>query len=310
MSYDDPNNCRMEFYGQDLEDLQRVAGLLHVSVDELVAQSRTLNISTGTRAQSYYVLEQNSSTEFLESTGFVQDDDSAYQEWTNVSLLPASDNYEASQYNSAGASSEMGMIDPQRRMDVSSGIDYAGGELLNPDSNPLFANYGCNMITDFSSFLTAINDGDFNGINDIEDQESHVPQVYAEDEISYVFIEQEGEEFDMEDGISSQNQPGDAVSAQGGISIQYSTSSSQRPIIKQGVYANIHGGQTRHLPAIAPKPEQLTDHKKHAMYHVDPANKVRKKRQPLNQERKLSTNLTRQIYACVRCRMQRNRVSI
>jgi len=63
------------------------------------------------------------------------------------------------------------------------------------------------------------------------------------------------------------------------------------------------------FPLIAPKDLPVGQKRPSTSQDVSPT-KIRKKRSPYEPSRKVDTNLTRQLNACVRCRMQRNRVSI
>ena len=276
----------MEFSGQELEDLQRAAGLLGLTVDELVRLRRRPFPSPGMPVPVRDLPHQTAG-----SSAFYQAPPPPHQSYVV-------------DFSQAGGQGFVGLADPWMSSQESllPGISHPRpllAQSVNTEVillNPQTAWYDCNMdFADFAGVLSretpSANAGSSSESLDLEQGSFvHVPAVAAEsDAESESTAREEADDVTMEDAGADWSvvlAPGASAASSGG-------SASPDP-------------KKRRYQSIAPRPGSTTSSPSSKASST--SHKVRKRRSPYQQSSKDDTNLTRQLNACVRCRMQRNRV--
>ncbi|KAH6621609.1 hypothetical protein B0J18DRAFT_445394 [Chaetomium sp. MPI-SDFR-AT-0129] len=278
----------MEFSGRDLADIQRVAGLLNVTVDELLQQSRvhgrdTASASSSPQPSPLHRPTQRRSPLFQVSNAF----SSPLQTPTDLDLdsfALVSPAISAPRLGSASSDpSELVLPSP-------AGPQDQGTEnviLLNPHTT----SYDCDAALWGSSGA---------GDHDYTLDDNFANQVPREDDASYVSVE----------GMDIYSENASGYISGGGQDIAPEDVSSSWAIVSSSPEQASMGNASPSLESvdkryhkIAPKVPRQTG--------PTPANnsshRVKKKRSPYEGSKRIDTHLTRQLHACVRCRMQRNR---
>jgi hypothetical protein len=284
-------DLNMEFSRKDLEDIQRVAGLLNLTVDELIQQRRRSSAGVGSqrshginstpqlahgRSQQAAPLTWGHHGQAPQCGSFMDVDSAEFDE------VPSNHSAGIETHSSIGSST------------LSTAPQDAGDEviLLNPQN----VWYECNSaIFDFDDSAgetftmdeSSFPEGD--SLPEDDGGDSYIPVQMRSDTASECTAREEEQEGDLDDGTDWALVPSPSRSQS---SFQIPTSPTTGSLDKR-----------YHL--IAPKlgrgaPNSVS---------VASSNKVRKKRSPYQGAKKIATHLTRQVHACVRCRMQRNRVS-
>ncbi|KAK3989622.1 hypothetical protein QBC44DRAFT_241205 [Cladorrhinum sp. PSN332] len=260
----------MDFTGKDLEDIQRVAGLLNLTVDELLQQSRnrTNHATPGTSSQepeAQLILPHHHSSARRQEEPFpwqhaVQDE--VYQTSPNLDIEP----FEFEDLQSAS----------------SAGPSGTRTILLNPQST----HYDCDTaVWGFGDSVGEAFPPDEAGYLPGDESSSYVdatPMTIDSDSVSE-HTTREALIDDTSTDWALVPSPPDSLSA---FNFPVSPSSAS-------------GSAEKRYPALAPKILKPSS--------SDDSHRVRKRRSPYEGTRKTDTHLTRQLHACVRCRMQRNR---
>ncbi|KAK4198103.1 hypothetical protein QBC40DRAFT_96107 [Triangularia verruculosa] len=250
----------MDFSGKDLEDIQRVAGLLNLTVDELLEQSRA---RTQLPEPATLPVQQSLPLHPLQQ----QAAPSAWYQHVDQEL------------ESLGLDDDFAQLPQETTVSHHQGTTV---ELLNPRRSE----YDCDAgIWDFD----AIGDSfEFNNtrIDSLGDEAgslvSATPMQLDSESISDTLREEPVIIDDASTDWALVPSPGD------------SQSSAMSPSSTSG---------EKRYPALAPKASRSSSQS----VSEGSSHRVRKKRSPYEGTKKIDTHLTRQVHACVRCRMQRNR---
>jgi hypothetical protein len=270
----------MEFSRKELEDIQRVAGLLNLSVDELLQQSRERTHKT-TPAESPRQQPQHRISQQRPSF-------SVAAEASPVRSLTIQDgdfdllDFELPQPGSAGTDPAR----PSPRQPAErSGTDVI---LLNPHS-PW---YDCDAaLFGFDDSLGDTLGLDESNLPAADAASSYIPASAMQIDSSSV-SGQTAQEESQGDGLDDASTDWALVSPP--ESLAFHTSASPSTASKDKRY---------HV--IVPRSSKSTSQSA----SENSSYRVKKKRSPYEGSKKTDTHLTRQLHACVRCRMQRNRVS-
>jgi hypothetical protein len=285
----------MEFSEKDLEDIRRVAGLLNLTVDELIQQRRqsqaTQQISN--HAQTAVASAHGISTHFAVAgpgdvagalAAHVVDDPSTPLPWHHTRDLHRND------------SMDVDSIEFEEYGDQPSATSVNSESVHNEETEVILLNpqavwYDC--------------DAGFWEFDDPAEQRLAQDETRAEEEDDgESFVSVNPMQLDPDSGSTAPaegpSRESESVGADWAI---ISSSPGSMSSLKTPMSPTTGSGEKRyHL--IAPKtgrsPTQTTSQ---ASSH-----KIRKKRSPYQGAKKKDTHLTRQVHACVRCRMQRNRV--
>jgi len=287
----------MSFSSKDLEDIQRVAGLLNLTVDELLQQRRRPSqvSSPGALDGTFASLVVDSGSPYVSPPhDAIHHQHSSPVEWPLDS--------HSTQYSGSVGLDHADMKKPQTQTfgaahDTSTHVTTQdrGNEkviLLNPQTSW----FDCDAsLWDFNNSVAedlpmdnprteAVDDGDLSFVP--------ITPMQVDSELgSDCTARDECEEVEMDD-----------VSMDWAIvpSSPGSLSSFQTPASPS------NGSVDRRYHLIAPKGARSGSYS----ISESSSHRVRKKRSPYQGAKKTDTNLTRQVHACVRCRMQRNRVSV
>jgi hypothetical protein len=279
----------MEFSGKDLEDIQRVAGLLNLTVDELLQQSRLnsskitcTSVSGSPQPSPRHSATQQPSPLFQESQGH-HVLSSQHQSSFDLDL----DTFDLADPHSSGSGSdpsELALPPP-----VAEDQGAARVVLLNPHTT----SYDC----DTAAWGIGQPPGDVFDFEDVTmdsdpaDEGSYVPVSDAKVDFDSVseYTVRDDQEFVLEDASTDW-----AL-----VSV-----SPESPLLQPATSPPVGSSVDQRYHRIAPKvtkysaltPSESSSHR------------VQKKRRPYEGRKRVDTHLTRQLHACVRCRMQRNRV--
>ncbi|KAM7183652.1 hypothetical protein V8F33_013449 [Rhypophila sp. PSN 637] len=287
----------MNFSSKDYEDIQRVAGLLNLTVDELLQQRRRpsqLN-SPGALDRNFGSLDVGSSSPYTAPSAYDDDQQSPPVAWPL--------NSPSTVQSGSGDPDHFDVIKPQTR---TAGIEE-GSALVHSTSrdqgnekvillNPHTTWYDCDAsLWDFNeSTRDTVPVADQGSEVDDGDSSSFVPVVpmQIDSELGSVTTARDdsGGDKDMDD-ISTD------------WAIVPSSPGSSSPFQTPASPSN--GSLDRRYHLIAPKNNKPSSYA-HSISESS-SHKVRKKRSPYQGTKKADTHLTRQVHACVRCRMQRNR---
>ncbi|KAK4182650.1 hypothetical protein QBC35DRAFT_478880 [Podospora australis] len=266
----------MDFTGKDLEDIQRVAGLLNLTVDELLEQSRA-------RAQPTTPVQQS-----LPQHTFHQDNETL--PWQHLSLRDQ-EFHSPFEYDDGQPGSSRSVT--QFHEPHQAGSSTTVIKLLNPDSLA----YDCDVgITGFNSTI-----GD----------------SFILDDTDYFQADDEGRDGRSYVSATPMQLDSDSMS-------EHTTHTRDEPVIVDDVstdwaivpsppdsLSSFHTAMSpssgslsgdKRYPALAPRVKSSSQSVSDGSSH-----RIRKKRSPYEGSKKTDTHLTRQVHACVRCRMQRNR---
>ncbi|KAK3293656.1 uncharacterized protein B0H64DRAFT_326361 [Chaetomium fimeti] len=272
----------MEFSGKDLEDIQRVAGLLNLTVDELLQQSR-VNSSKITSASSSPQPSPRRSANQQRSPLFQESHVLSSHHQPSFGLdLDTFDLADPHSSSSGSDPSELALPPPANTQDQGTRV-----VLLNPHTT----SYDC----DAAAWGTNQPAGDVFAFDDTTmdsdpaDDGSYVPVSDVKLDFDSVseYTVREGQEFMLEDASADWA----LVSA-----------SPESPELQLAMSPAI-GSVDKRYHRIAPKfPRHGAQTPSESSSH-----RVKKKRSPYEGRKRVDTHLTRQLHACVRCRMQRNR---
>jgi len=270
----------MEFSGKDLEDIQRVAGLLGVTVDELLQQSRAQSQNTESSPLQQPALGHNLSQQHV----LGEDQVPASQHSTSLDL--DSDPFDLVTVGSSGSGSTPSdlMLPPAVAHDQSEVI------LLNPHTTwyDCDAPWGVHQSLDESPNFDDIamdsettGDGSYVRLTEMELDTASLSEHTARGEA-------DGSALD------------DASTDWAIVSPSPESAALQSPMSPSTGSAD--NRYHRIAPRLAkPAPQSASD---------SSSARVKKKRSAYERSKRVDTHLTRQLHACVRCRMQRNRVRI
>ncbi|KXX76430.1 hypothetical protein MMYC01_200182 [Madurella mycetomatis] len=266
----------MEFSGKDLEDIQRVAGLLNLTVDELLQQSRDRThhatpVTSPRQPSPQHCISQTQSP-FSVDIGPAQ-----RQPAPGPNLDPF--DFEVPQSESPAAD-PIGSSPPLPAR-------HSGTQviLLNPQS-PW---YDCDAaLLDFNESFGGDLGLDGSNYPDTDTASSYVPV-----EAMQTDSRSTSENTAREEGLMS---PMDDASTDWALvsppeSLAFRTPASPST-----------GSTDKRYYMIAPRSSKSS-----ALTSENSSYRVKKKRRPYEGTKKTDTHLTRQVHACVRCRMQRNR---
>jgi hypothetical protein len=277
------NNTVMEFSGKDLADIQRVAGLLKLSVDELLQQSRF-----------HYT---NPASASAGSPSHASQSDGASQQPSPAQGVPSTRHQASLDLDLTG----FDLDDPQPG---SSRSDPSGFSLPPPATqdfgrevillNPHTTSYDC----DTAAWGVNPPAGGNFAFDDI----TVVDPDFAED-ASYVPVsEMEIDSASFSDGTTrEETQESGLDDGSAGWAIVSPVSRS--PPIPTPASPSA-GSADKSYHRIAPRVSKSTTRSP----SDGSSGRVKKKRSPYEGRKRIDTHLTRQLHACVRCRMQRNRV--
>ena len=283
-----PDEPTMDFSGQELEHLQRAAGLLGLTVDELIQHGRRPPPSPATpvpaRHHQHHITSPGAFYQAFSPRQSQVIDFSPPGGLGDQGLLGVDSPWRTSPAAPAASFSHLPAV-PQQSLSTEV-------ILLNPQT----AWYDCNM--DFTDFVGDLSDGtssadpgsssDSLGLG--QGSFVHVTPAADSDADSESTAREEGDDVVMGDSGADWNvvSPPSVSSASTGTSVA-------------------GGSRKQRFKSIAPRPGSTVSSL--SSRASSSSHKVRKRRSPYEQSSKDDTNLTRQLNACVRCRMQRNRVS-
>ncbi|KAK4155269.1 hypothetical protein C8A00DRAFT_13670 [Chaetomidium leptoderma] len=264
-------NTAMDFSGKDLEDIQRVAGLLNITVDELLQQSRARN-QNATFASSP-----------THPTHFPETQVPANQLQTPSDLdLDAFDPCHPQSSGSGSDPSELSFLPPTTQDQDAKVI------LLNPHT-PW---YDC----DTAACGSNQSPGETFTFN-----ETTADPETAEDG-SYLSLAQ----MEINSELVSEHTPREVhgfVLDDASTDWALVSSSPETPAFQSPMSPST-GSTGKRYHIIAPK---FTKSSSSQSTSDNSSYRVKKKRSPYEGSKRIDTHLTRQLHACVRCRMQRNR---
>ncbi len=263
----------MEFLGKDLEDIQRVAGLLNLTVDELLQQSRSHSQNQNATHSPAQILSPQLGLNPQGQALFPEDQVPSTQHHPPLDLdLDAFDldldTFDLDQVQSRGSGSEP----PAPRHQDTRRI------LLNPPTTW----YSCDSLWGFNQ-----SPGEIPDFDDVT--MGSEPTGEGSD---YVRVSE------MDDHASA-SQPGqdDSLRDWAIVSPPPESSAFRSP-------RSSSGSTDQRYPKIAPRDARANPHSA----SDTSSSRVKKPRSRYDGIQRVDTHLTRQLHACVRCRMQRNRV--
>ena len=270
-------NSDMEFSGKDLEDIQRVAGLLNLTVDELLQQSRTQTLDAAASVRSPF----QSSPELdviQQQPAYLNHQNSVTQHQTFLNLDSDAFSLGGPRSNASGSDPSSLSLPPPAQTPGTKLV------LLNPHTTW----YDCDAaLWDFNQSVAGFT---------LNDTSNHGTDEGSGHPVSAMEIDS-GSDHTARD--KDQEVPMDDVSTDWLLLPSGSDSaSSQTPV-------SVSTGSTdKRYHMISPRgPKSATISTSGSSSH-----RVQKKRSRYEGAKRIDTHLTRQLHACVRCRMQRNRV--
>ncbi|EAQ84189.1 hypothetical protein CHGG_10593 [Chaetomium globosum CBS 148.51] len=293
----------MEFSGKDLEDIQRVAGLLNLTVDELLQQSRlnSSKITAGSVSSSpqpspqprpRHIASQQRSPLFQHQESPVLSNQHHQPSFDpdlrlELDLDLDLDTFDLGDPNLSGSGSdpsELALPAPGPPVTKDQGARVV---LLNPHTTSYDCDEAAWGINPPPGHVFAFDDVTMD--SDAADDGSYVPVSDAKVDFDSVseYTVREDQEYVLEDASADWS----LVSA-----------SSESPLSKLPMSPPM-GSIDKRYHRIAPKvPKHSAQTPSESSSH-----RVKKKRSPYEGSKRVDTHLTRQLHACVRCRMQRNR---
>lgn len=272
----------MEFSGKDLEDIQRVAGLLNLTVDELLQQSRghseNVTFDSSPPQHPQQGTGQPRWTDSLESRA------PAFQHQQEPLELGL-DTFDLDDLQSGGAGSdpsEMSLPPPATQ-------SHGSVILLNPHTTTYdcdTAVWGINQ-----SPGESLTFGDTAMDPDFAEDGSYVP-------VSEMEIDSESlsNRAAWEDARESRLDDGSSDWALVSASPASAASKTPKSPSSDSTDKRYHRIAPKYSKPSAQSSSESSSHR------------VKKRRSPYEGKKRIDTHLTRQLHACVRCRMQRNRV--
>lgn len=280
-------NIAMEFSARDLEDIQRVAGLLNLTVDELIQQRRASNQTVATHA--HQVPTSEAAHQLSYGLGDRQNE---VLPWQHAQASPSFElmdveSIEFGEYTDQQPS--VGSMTSPVLHEAGAGPDVI---LLNPQA----VWYDCDA---GMWSLEGTADNHLPGDDSIPEEDGTESFVAITPVKMDVDEEMESESITREEGRRKEAEGSSGTDWAMVSSSPGSLSSFQTP------FSPTAGSAEKRYHPIAPKSGRSTSQST----SQSSTSKVRKKRSPYQGAKKKDTHLTRQVHACVRCRMQRNRVS-
>ncbi|KAJ4286400.1 hypothetical protein N0V88_008023 [Collariella sp. IMI 366227] len=269
----------MDFSGKDLEDIQRVAGLLNISVDELLQQSRA-------RAQNPPPTNSPLS-QLSPQTGSQQEQSTPFQGYPDSGALGFSD----FQSISAGSEPTEFSLPPPITQSPETQV-----ELLNPQTTW----YDCDVAI-WGYNQSGVENMDFNfeqaaRVPGAGTESSYVPVTEMDiDSVSEEIVREEEAYESVHDHASSDWAIVSAPPDSPAVSVVMSSSGPSVSPTGSPFY--------KIAPKYAKPGTQSTS-------DSSTSSRVKKKRSAYEGSKRIATHLTRQLHACVRCRMQRNRRTV
>lgn len=271
----------MEFSGRDLADIQRVAGLLKLTVDELLQQSRTRSQKDTTPVAS--PIQPSRIHGARQRQGSFPDEpfpDIQHQEF--LDLDSDAFNLGGPQSNSSG--NEISLP----------GLQQQGTEviLLNPQNTW----YDCDA-----------------ALWNQDESFPELPETFSFDDASFLDLEEGRSGFaasgmEVDSGSTSEHtaREEDQEVVMDDVSSDWLVlPSPSEPSEFQAAVSPSASSTDKRYHRIAPKFSKASAHSTSEASSY----RVKKKRSRYEGSKRIDTHLTRQVHACVRCRMQRNRVS-
>ncbi|KAK4455198.1 hypothetical protein QBC34DRAFT_445463 [Podospora aff. communis PSN243] len=284
----------MEFSEKDLEDIRRVAGLLNLTVDELIQQRRQSQASQiSNHAQAAAVSAHHGiPTHFsVGGPGHVADPLTAHAVGGPNTPLPWHHARNFHRHDSMDVDS----IEFEEYGDQPSAASVNSESVRNEETEVILLNpqavwYDCDA-----------------GLWDFDDPAERQPsqdEARVEEDGGESFVSVSLMQLDADSGstapVEGPNRESESVGADWAI---ISSSPGSMSSFKTPMSPTTGSGEKRyHL--IAPKTGRSPTQSIAAQAS---SHKIRKKRSPYQGAKKKDTHLTRQVHACVRCRMQRNR---
>ncbi|KAK4102453.1 Clavaminate synthase-like protein, partial [Parathielavia hyrcaniae] len=276
----------MEFSSKDLQDIQRVAGLLNLTVDELLQQRRShIQTAPGTPPASKSQQQPPQHDPGLRQFPGVPNLQlpESHHQTSQPSLDLDLDAFGPCDPQSSGSGNEPSKLSLRLTATQSQDEEVI---LLNPQSTW----YDCDAaIFDFDpSAAESLTFGDTMTDSGPAEDESYVPVTPMD-----IDFESVSNHTTREDTL----EPAFDETSTDWALVTPSSSSPPAPISSSTSTAD------RSFHRIAPKaPRSCSKSASETSSH-----RVKKKRSPYEGRKKIDTHLTRQLHACVRCRMQRNR---
>jgi len=276
----------MEFSGRDLEDIQRVAGLLGLTVDELIQKRRRQPSPTPGATSFAAATAPTRDSGPLQAAQQRQEQQQQQQEQSSDNDMPHDWGTpfpgplavpEAHRFEAA----DLAGCSPQTDDDLTGGdtptvVQQTGDTeviLLNPQQAWFDCNHGFGDIThEILAGLSSI---------DVDMDVDSLPGMNDDDVDSYVRV-------------------GGSVSTP----FEREDESMTDAATDWTLVSSSPGSGRRRYEPLASKPGRTS-----LLRGSSSSSKIRKKRSTYQPSMKRETNLTRQLNACVRCKMQRNRVS-
>lgn len=287
-------NSAMEFSARDLEDIQRVAGLLNLTVDELIQQRRASNQTGASHRPPSLAAHQVPTPEPPQQLSYgLGDRQNEVLPWHHVQASPFElelmevESLDFDEYTDQQPS--VGSVTSPVIEEAGTGPDVI---LLNPQAVWYDCDAGMWSLEGTADNLLPGNDS----IPEEDGTESFVAITPVKMDVDE---EMESEPISREEGRRKEAESSSGTDWAMVSSSPGSLSSFQTPFSPTAGLA-----EKRYHP-IAPKSGRSTSQST----SQSSSSKVRKKRSPYQGAKKKDTHLTRQVHACVRCRMQRNRVS-
>jgi hypothetical protein len=286
----------MEFVGKDLEDIQRVAGLLNLTVDELLRQSRS---------QRQHATDSTPDPSPRLAPSLAQQ----HQLQQHQPILFSEGQVTASQHHyplldfDLDIDLDLDAFDMPLPQPSGPGTERPEATLNPPPApqpqdtevillNPSTTSYDCDMLWGFNqSVVGEMPDFDFEDM----DMDLDIPTDPETARISEM-------ELDIE-SASHHPAPDDGSSEWALVSVSPDPPSLQSPKSASAVSTG------RPRPNIAPKASGSSHRKSKSTSEASSTRPAKKPRGRYDGAQRVDTHLTRQLHACVRCRMQRNRVS-
>jgi hypothetical protein len=266
----------MDFSGKDLEDIQRVAGLLNLTVDELLQQSR---VRAGDASSSPQQLPRRNASQQPSPLSQASHAGHALPSRYQASFDLDLDSFELG--DSGRDPSDLALPPPAAQDQGAQVI------LLNPHTT----SYDCDAaLWGFDQPAGQAFPFDDAAMEfDPAEDGSYVPVTGAEIERESIseYTAQEVQDSVLDDASSD----------------WALVSASPGSLAMQTVMSPSSASADKRYHRIAPKfPKSSTQTPSESSSH-----RVKKKRSPYEGSKRIDTHLTRQLHACVRCRMQRNR---
>lgn len=289
-------NIAMEFSARDLEDIQRVAGLLNLTVDELIQQRRASNQTAASHGPQSLAGHQFPTSEAPQQLSYgLGDRQNEVLPWQHVQAPPFElmdvESIELDEYTDHQPS--VGSVTSPVLEEAGAGPDVI---LLNPQAVWYDCDAGMWSLQGTADDLLPGDDS----IPEEDGTESFVAITPVKMDVDQ---EMESESIHRDEGQRKEAESSSGTDWAMVSSSPGSLSSFQTPFSPTAGSGS--GSAEKRYHPIAPKSGRSTSQST----SQSSSSKVRKKRSPYQGAKKKDTHLTRQVHACVRCRMQRNRVS-